>query len=98
MEIGAFYYGLALPYFILSEFFFGKTLGKALFQLRVVGYHGKLSLAEAIVRNVLRLVDDTWMAFIGAVLILITKKNQRLGDIVAGTLVVEKLPLQQRQE
>ena len=41
-------------------------------------------------RNILRLID-VYLFFVGAFVILLTKRNQRLGDLVADTLVVREL-------
>jgi uncharacterized RDD family membrane protein YckC len=68
----------------------GRTPGKRLNGLRVVRQSGApVTFATSAVRNVLRLVDilpGWYLVGIGA--ILVTKRNQRLGDLAAGTLVV----------
>ena len=45
---------------------------------------------KALIRNVLRLVD--WLPFlylVGGILVLVSERRQRLGDLVAGTVVVK---------
>lgn len=75
---------LWLTYDFLCEALTGQTLGKALFGLRVVRKDGApLNLAAVATRNVLRLVD--WS--IGWIFVLATRGRQRLGDVVAGTVV-----------
>jgi len=68
----------------------GQTPGKRVVGLRVIAISGRpLGVFEAILRNLLRLVDQ--MPFIYAVGILsvfLTERNQRLGDLAAGTVVV----------
>jgi uncharacterized RDD family membrane protein YckC len=69
----------------------GRTPGKRLAGLRVVGSGGgPVRFRESAVRNIVRLVDlmPPITYFVGAVSILVTSRNQRLGDLAAGTLVV----------
>ncbi len=68
----------------------GRTPGKRLNGLRVVRENGApVTFATSAVRNVLRLVDilPGWY-LVGIGSILVTRRNQRLGDLAAGTLVV----------
>lgn len=74
----------------------GRTPGKRLNGLRVVRETGApVTFPTSAVRNVLRLVD--WLPgtyLVGMVAILVSARNQRLGDLAAGTLVVrERKPL-----
>ena len=68
----------------------GRTPGKRLNGMRVVRSGGEpVGFLTSAIRNVLRLVDFLPFAYvIGATAILATRKNQRLGDLAAGTLVV----------
>src|SRR5439155_7623464 len=70
----------------------GRTPGKRLNGLRVVRESGApVTFAASAVRNVLRLVD--WLPgtyLVGMVAILVSSRNQRLGDLAAGTLVVRE--------
>ena len=70
----------------------GRTPGKRLNGLRVVRDNGSpIGFLTSSVRNVLRLVDLLPTAYlVGIVSILVTSKNQRLGDLAAGTLVVRE--------
>ena len=73
----------------------GRTPGKRLNGLRVVRSGGEaVGFLTSAIRNVLRLVDFLPFAYvIGAVTILATPRNQRLGDLAAGTLVVrDRIP------
>jgi uncharacterized RDD family membrane protein YckC len=74
----------------------GRTPGKRLNGLRVVREDGSpVTFATSAVRNVLRLVDiQPGLYLVGMASILIARRNQRLGDLAAGTLVVrERKPL-----
>src|SRR5919204_560075 len=70
----------------------GRTPGKMLNGLRVVRVEGHpVGFLTSAIRNVLRPIDFLPGAYLlGAVLILATRKNQRVGDIAAGTLVVRE--------
>jgi uncharacterized RDD family membrane protein YckC len=68
----------------------GRTPGKRLNGLRVVRESGApVTFATSAVRNVLRIADilPGWY-LVGIASILVTRRNQRLGDLAAGTLVV----------
>ena len=70
----------------------GRTLGKAAVGLRVVTREGApVRFRHAAIRAALSLVD-LWLTFGGAavVSILATPRQQRLGDLVAGTLVLRE--------
>lgn len=68
----------------------GRTPGKRLNGLRVVRSAGEpVGFITSGIRNALRLLDFLPFAYLlGAATILATGRNQRLGDIAAGTLVV----------
>jgi uncharacterized RDD family membrane protein YckC len=68
----------------------GRTPGKRMNGLRVVRESGApVTFASSAVRNVLRIVDILPGSYIvGIVSILVSSRNQRLGDHAAGTLVV----------
>src|SRR2546421_7122647 len=70
----------------------GRTPGKRLNGLRVVRVEGDpVNFLTSAVRNVIRPVDFLPSAYLlGAVVILATRKNQRIGDVIAGTLVVRE--------
>ncbi len=71
----------------------GRTPGKRLNGLRVVRVEGHpVTFVTSCIRNVLRPIDFLPSAYlVGVVSILATRKNQRIGDVVAGTLVVREL-------
>jgi uncharacterized RDD family membrane protein YckC len=70
----------------------GRTPGKRAAGLRVVRQGGEPpGFLAAAVRNLLRLVDLLPALYaIGVISILFTSRNQRLGDLAAGTLVVRE--------
>lgn len=79
-----------LLYMCLAELLTGRTLGKWLFGLRVVGLDGNKPPPGAVVlRNFLRLVDVIPPL---PLLLLVSKLRQRPGDAAAGTLVVTDAP------
>ena len=85
------YVALELGYFHLCESVWGQTIGKRLFDLRVVRKtdSGPASSKSISGRTVLRLVDALPFLYgIGTLtMILSGKRRQRLGDLAAGTVV-----------
>ncbi len=81
---------IAFVYFWVCEATWGQTLGKRLFGLRVARTDGgRIGYGGAFVRTALRAVDFLPVAYaVGAVAISATRQKQRLGDLVAGTVVV----------
>jgi uncharacterized RDD family membrane protein YckC len=77
-------------YMVLLEGLLGKTPGKWLLGLRVVGPDGKRpGLWKSIIRNILRSVDSLpTLNILGVILILKSKERARCGDRVAGTRVI----------
>jgi uncharacterized RDD family membrane protein YckC len=67
----------------------GRTPGKRWTGLRVVRTGGEpVGLVTSAIRNLLRLVDFLPTAYlVGITSIIFTKRNQRLGDLAAGTVV-----------
>jgi uncharacterized RDD family membrane protein YckC len=68
---------------------YGRTPGKRWTGLRVVRATGEpVGFVTSVIRNLLRLVDFLPSAYlVGIASILVTSRNQRLGDIAAGTVV-----------
>jgi uncharacterized RDD family membrane protein YckC len=78
-------------YFTLFEAFWnGQTPGKRTLKLRVIQQTGRpIGLFESMTRNLIRIVDSLpAMYLVGAISIFFSRRQQRLGDLVAGTLVV----------
>lgn len=71
----------------------GRSPGKQAAGLRVVRLGGEsVGFLTAAVRNLLRLVDmqPGILYAVGAMTVLFSRRNQRLGDLAAGTLVVRE--------
>jgi hypothetical protein len=68
------------------------TLGKRMVGIRVVEEDGDyVGFGAAVVRNLLRLVDGALTGYLaGLIAVLVTSRNQRLGDLAAGTVVVRE--------
>lgn len=79
----------SLAYFVYYEWRRnGQTPGASLMNIRVVMDHGfSLTLSAIIVRTLFRIIDQTPFLWIVPVL---SEKWQRVGDMVAGTLVVRE--------
>lgn len=86
-------------YFVLFEAFWkGQTPGKRIMKLRVIKDAGRqITLFEAMARNLLRFVDVLPNFYlVGVIAMLCNKRNKRLGDMAAGTIVVHETPADDR--
>jgi uncharacterized RDD family membrane protein YckC len=81
---------LAMVYYIVLEGYTGQTLGKKLLGIKVVREDtGAVpGVGAATIRSVLRLVDGLFGYLVAFIAVLASRKNQRLGDMAARTLVV----------
>ena len=84
-------------YFIFFEWLWdGQTPGKRLLKLRVIREDGRpITLWEAVARNLLRVVDAIPglllpVYSVGLIIIFLSNRDQRLGDIFAGTVVIRE--------
>lgn len=79
-----------MGYFVFFEVIWqGQTPGKRYAKIRVIRDDGRrVSIQQATLRALLRPFDD--IMFIGAFLIMLTSKEKRLGDIAAGTVIVQE--------
>lgn len=71
----------------------GQTIGKQLLGLRAVRDGGfSVGFSASAVRNLMRLIDlqPLFSYLVGMTSVLVTKSGKRLGDIVAGTIVVRE--------
>jgi uncharacterized RDD family membrane protein YckC len=91
--IGVFviWFGYPIGFELLAR---GRTPGKWGTHLRVVRQDGSaVDLPASTIRNFVRLVDGPTLFYVPTVIsILVTRRNQRPGDIAAGTLVVREEP------
>ena len=84
-------------YFILLEWLLnGQTPGKRLLHIRVIKQGGyALRFFDTLLRNLLRVIDFLPLFYgVGLTSLLFTRDSQRLGDLVAGTLVVYQEPVE----
>lgn len=80
---------LAILYFVVMEGLFAASVGKLLLQLRVVRTDGSpIGWREAILRNILRVIDGFALYLVGFIVVCATAKRQRIGDLAADTVVV----------
>lgn len=95
--IGLFLVGLGYPV-VFDAFLGGRTPGRRVAGLRLVTTEGAtVGVVPAFVRNIVRVVDFLPGAYsIGAIAVLASPRNQRLGDMAAGTLVVRADPMRRR--
>jgi uncharacterized RDD family membrane protein YckC len=84
-------------YFIFFEWLWdGQTPGKRLLKLRVIRDDGRpITMWEAIARNLLRVFDAAPGFFlpiysIGLIVIFLSNRDQRVGDMFAGTVVIRE--------
>lgn len=69
----------------------GQSLGKMAMRIRVVNVDGTVpSYSSFLMRWLFRLVDfSITNGFLAIIMVAVTKKSQRLGDLVAGTTVID---------
>ena len=85
-------------YFVAFEAIWdGQTPGKRVLGLRVVrNGGGGVDVGASAARNLIRFVDFLPFGyFVGMVSVIANQRNQRLGDLVAGTIVVRERLLRQ---
>jgi len=98
---------LALTFLLIFIVFFGyfaifeavwngQTPGKRITRIRVIKDSGRpITPAESVGRNLMRIVDSLPFFYaIGIVSVLLSRQNKRLGDFVAGTIVIHERELQ----
>jgi uncharacterized RDD family membrane protein YckC len=88
-----FFFGLYWGYFAFFEAIWkGQTPGKRNVAIRVVKDSGRsINTFEAVSRNLLRSIDQLPGIYVfGLVSMAVSKENRRIGDFVAGTLVVHE--------
>ena len=88
-------------YFVFFEALWnGQTPGKRQMHLRVIKDSGRpITVYDAFARNLLRIVDSLpGLYAVGIISMLVSSQNKRLGDYVAGTVVVHERPLEKQVE
>ncbi len=91
-------FAIYVGYFVFFETIWqGQTPGKKRVHIRVICDNGKpAGIAQATLRALLRPIDD--FLFIGVFFITLGKKEKRIGDILAGTMVVQEEKLIHKAE
>ncbi len=83
---------LALSYFVVTEWLWGRTLGKLLTGTIVVNENGhRPSFGQVIVRTLFRLVEVNPLIVGGVpagIVAYFSKRKQRIGDMAANTYVI----------
>lgn len=77
---------------VLTEVFFGATVGNSIVNLKpksLTSNNGELTLGQSITRHLFDPIDMFPFGIIGVLTIKNSSKNQRLGDIIANTTVVD---------
>ncbi|MEL7037228.1 MAG: RDD family protein [Cyanobacteria bacterium J06592_8] len=84
------FFTIYVGYFVIFETIWqGQTPGKRYVKIRVIRDDGRpIRLEQATLRALFRPVDD--ILFLGVLLIVFSKKEKRLGDWVAGTIVIQE--------
>ncbi|MCJ8006437.1 RDD family protein [Lederbergia wuyishanensis] len=80
-------------YFFAFEYFSGgRTPGKRMMGIRVIQENGhSITLLSSFIRNLLRIIDSLPSGyFLGILMIFFHSKHKRIGDLVAGTIVVHE--------
>ena len=75
--------------FIWEVFNRGRSPGKMAFGTRVVMRDGTTPTIGAYLMRWMLLLIDSWL-WVGVLVILLNKNNQRLGDLAAGTIVIKE--------
>jgi uncharacterized RDD family membrane protein YckC len=91
--LGACVFFLIFGYFAFFEILWGgQTPGKRMIGIRVLKDSGRpLTPSETIGRNLLRIVDQLPLFYaIGVLVALMNSQNKRLGDFIAGSIVVRE--------
>ncbi len=83
------WFAIYVGYFVLFETLWqGQTPGKRIAKIRVIQDTGQpINLYQATLRSLLRPIDD--LLFLGFFLIVLSPREKRLGDLVAGTIVIQ---------
>ncbi|WP_338729360.1 RDD family protein [Haladaptatus sp. DJG-WS-42] len=86
--LASFFYG-----FLLEGVWDGQTIGKRLFGIKVVKENGEAcNMGSALVRNLLEIIDGLFYYLVGFIVMAMSDKRQRIGDRLAGTVVVRETP------
>lgn len=96
IALGVIYFLAYLLYDLVCEVFFnGQSIGKYAIKMKVVTLDGaRPTFGQYVIRWVFRLLDFGITFSIGAIIsVAVSKKKQRIGDIIAGTTVIKTNPV-----
>ncbi|MBD8067677.1 RDD family protein [Bacillus sp. PS06] len=87
-------------YFAFEYFYGGRTPGKKMIGIRVIQENGhSITLLSSFIRNFLRIVDSLPTGhLLGMLMIFFHSKHKRIGDLVAGTIVVHERKEKQKRK
>ena len=104
-ELPALWVAVVFLYYPVLEGFYGASIGKFLTGIRVLDVGGNnAGFYRCFLRTIPRILETNPIVAGGApagIVCLLTENNQRLGDIIAGTIVVraeDVRSLQRREE
>lgn len=85
---------ITFGYHLIQEWLWnGRTVGKAILGIRVVRSNGQpIGFWESLGRNLLRVLD-VYVSGIGLLVMLFNRDEKRLGDFIAGTIVINDQPV-----
>ena len=95
--IGLIIFALSLPvifYYLLCELLLnGQSIGKKIMGIKVVSLNGNQpSFGQYLIRWLFRIVDFIFFGIVAVIMVAVSEKKQRLGDLVAGTVLVKTKP------
>ncbi len=93
-------FAIFVGYFVFFETLWqGQTPGKRMAQIRVIREDGRpIGLPQATLRALLRVFDDILVGLVGFLFIVQGRQEKRLGDWVAGTVVIQELRVRKDQD
>jgi uncharacterized RDD family membrane protein YckC len=82
---------LGLTFYVIGEASFRGTFGKHIMGIEVLSsLRTPITLSQSLTRNLLRFIDGIGFYLVGFVVAVSSKQNQRIGDILAQTIVCER--------
>jgi uncharacterized RDD family membrane protein YckC len=90
---------LAVAYYVVPEWLWGRTLGKLITGTVIVNESGgRPGLGQVVVRTLMRLIEVNPLLMGGipaGIVAAISKRKQRLGDMIANTYVIRSRDLRE---
>ncbi len=83
------FFVIVMGYYFVLESQTGQTIGKKVMNIRVTAVDGTLTGQKVAIRTILRIIDGLpFLYLLGVIVAAASSKNQRIGDMAAGTVVV----------